>query len=799
VLEGANLAYCAPTSGGKTLCADALLAKRVVETGGKGLFIVPIVTLAEEKSKTLGEVFRAQKLLVEGYYRSKGAGFLDDDPNGGCDVAVCTIEKAYYLLNRVIEKRAMDKICIVVLDEAHMIDSQRGVFVEVILTKVRFLNPKCQIVCLSATMPNPNIFATWLGAQVYSTTFRPVPLTEYFVRGRSKVCLIERAGLPRPRVGTESVVTLPTIDLPKPTTPKAGQPSNRSQLGHVWKICRDAILARKSVLVFCPSKVLCLECAREAVTRIIGDIVLRPIVVFDEPAEIAEVRDKAVACLSKAAAGLDKDMCNMIQHGVAFHHAGLTDEERKQVEFAFRKGGVRLLFATSTLSIGVNLPTSIVIQMAFKMGMTQLDCATYMQMAGRAGRAGHDTSGTSYLFLAGHEEEAAQKVLEEGPRRLRSSLLSHPGSLSQLVLDAIGRAVVTSSESLLEYVRSSLAWASLDSDAERAILLALVEQEVQKLHKEKYFERNEAGQIVLLPLGIATSVTWLKPSEAQQILHDVDNAMSKGFVMLKTLLHAAFLLAPLDFGSHLTLLASSQNKSTETREQMCLRLCKASAEEQRVVCRVFGVEGVDAFKELEIRRMSPQDQNRLLRIFAGMIICDMLKEVELFEVARKYRVEDKDVEWVMEQASANAPQLVAFLQLLGPDHRRFAATFADIVPRLEQGVSPQLVSLMKIPKMNRLRARALYTSGITTAQELADAPLEKVRQVLVDCGPNQNRMNMIESATAKHQATFLEEKAAKSAIKRAREFLEEEKALATEDARTVALTRNRERRRSKAR
>ncbi len=810
VLEGANLAYSAPTSGGKTLCADVLLAKRVVEMGGKGLFIVPIVTLAEEKTKALRELFAEQKLLVEGYYRSRGAGFLDSDPNGGCDVAVCTIEKAFYLLNRVIEKKSIDKLAIVVLDEAHMIgDAPRGVFVEAILTKIHYLNPRCQIVCLSATMPNPNVFETWLGAKVFATTFRPVPLAEYFVRKRVHISRIERNGqVPAPpRICPEVVRTLPMVPMPKVSTPSSRPSKDKQpQLSHVWQICEEAILARKSVLIFCSSKLGCLDCALEALSRIYEDVKLRTAVALEELAKFVNVRDLAVASLSKTAAGLDANLCRMIQFGVAFHHAGLTDEERKQVEYAFRNGGVRLLFATSTLSIGVNLPASIVIQLSFKMGQAQLDCATYMQMAGRAGRAGHDASGTAYLFLPSQmEEDTASRVLQEGPRRLSSTLVTHAASLSQLIMDAIGRVVVTSKGQLYKYIRSTLAWCSLETETERNGLLARVDEQVRHLREQKYFDivgeeesAREKGEIVLLPLGIATSVTWMKPMEARAILGEVDNAMSRGFVMRGTLLHYTYLLAPLEFGSHLTLIASRDNRSTETREQKCLRFCKKFEANRIVLCRIFGVEGADAFKELEVAlsRVSKQNELVLQRVYAGLIVCDMMLEVELFDVAKKFCVEGKDVEWVMEQASANASQLQSFLELLGPDYHGLAAAFGEFIPRLEQGVSPELVSLMKIPKMNRLRARALFNSGIRMAEDLASAPVDKVIEVLLNCNPYKSRERAISGENVTRHAGFIEQKAARSAIKRAKQHLEDA-ALSSEEMRKMEISRSQERRKAR--
>ncbi|KAI1903803.1 hypothetical protein AGOR_G00030970 [Albula goreensis] len=104
VLEGKNLVYSAPTSAGKTFVSELLILKRVLETRRKALFILPFVSVAKEKMHYLQSVFQEAGLRVEGYMGSTSAA-------GGftmLDVAVCTIEKANGLINRLIEEDRMD-------------------------------------------------------------------------------------------------------------------------------------------------------------------------------------------------------------------------------------------------------------------------------------------------------------------------------------------------------------------------------------------------------------------------------------------------------------------------------------------------------------------------------------------------------------------------------------------------------------------------------------------------------------------------------------------------------------------
>ncbi|XP_077650870.1 DNA polymerase theta isoform X3 [Urocitellus parryii] len=104
VLEGKNLVYSAPTSAGKTLVAELLILKRVLEMRKKALFILPFVSVAKEKKYYLQSLFQEVGIKVDGYMGSTS-------PTGhfsSLDIAVCTIERANGLINRLIEENKMD-------------------------------------------------------------------------------------------------------------------------------------------------------------------------------------------------------------------------------------------------------------------------------------------------------------------------------------------------------------------------------------------------------------------------------------------------------------------------------------------------------------------------------------------------------------------------------------------------------------------------------------------------------------------------------------------------------------------
>jgi DNA polymerase theta len=115
------------------------MLKNVFETRRKAIMILPFVSIAKEKLKYL------QWLLSESFV--KADGFIgSSSPNGGfnsIDIAICTIEKANSLINRLIEDELFFELGTIVVDELHMVnDNSRGYILELILSKIKFLSMK---------------------------------------------------------------------------------------------------------------------------------------------------------------------------------------------------------------------------------------------------------------------------------------------------------------------------------------------------------------------------------------------------------------------------------------------------------------------------------------------------------------------------------------------------------------------------------------------------------------------------------------------------------------------------------
>lgn len=120
--------------------------------------------------------------------------------------------------------------------------------------------------------------------------------------------------------------------------------------------------------------------------------------------------------------GIDDDLSKTISYGVAFHHAGLTFDERDIIESAFSNRLIRVIVATSTLSSGVNLPAGRVIIRTPLFGGKPMSSLTYKQMIGRAGRMGKSAHGESILICTEANARIGKELIGATMKPLTSCL-----------------------------------------------------------------------------------------------------------------------------------------------------------------------------------------------------------------------------------------------------------------------------------------------------------------------------------------------------------------------------------------
>ena len=492
ILSGRNIVFSAPTSAGKTLIAELLALKCVLELRKKVLIILPFVSIAHEKSNYLQQILEPSGVKVGGFMGSQS-------PAGGfasVDIAICTIEKANSLVNRLLEENSTHQLGVVIVDELHMIgDHHRGYLLELLLTKLMFVHCKyqkvsthnlmasgpnndteqcfsqstsVQLIGMSATLPNLSTLANWLGAELYHTDFRPVPLKEMVKIG--------------PTIYTADFKKLEDIDQSE---------SAPGDEDNILLLCRERIFQGHSVLIFCPTKIWCENLSTTLAGALLGFVECR-----DEGGKpFLDVNSLTGICeqLRRTQVGLDRVLEQTIPKGIAFHHAGLTFEEREIIEGAFRRSQIKILIATSTLSSGVNLPARLVIIRTPFFQRSLIDILVYKQMVGRAGRKGVDEAGESILICKPKERSKVVNLLKSAPKPVRSCL-----GCSKDVTDGTGNGELAAMKrAILEVVSSGTATKMVEIEAYASCTLLFAELKEKASKSPKSPAKKDPTKILL--------------------------------------------------------------------------------------------------------------------------------------------------------------------------------------------------------------------------------------------------------------------------------------------------------------
>lgn len=467
VLTGRNVIYSAPTSSGKTLVAELLCLKCILERRKKVLIVLPFVSIVHEKVNHLKNMFEMVGIKVGGFMGNHA-------PQGGLpsiDIAVCTIEKANSLVNHLMEEgkdendgSGINQVGVVVVDELHMVgDRYRGYLLELLLTKllhatkkasINQSNASCgiranghhiQLIGMSASLPNLKTLAQWLDSAHYTTHYRPVPLKEMIKIGNE----LYDSGL-------SDVIS---------TFPREGKTGNEDEEDLVC-ICRERLLSGHSVLIFCPTKDWCEKLSLNLARRQLMTGFCTGLTGVCEQLRHTQV-------------GLDPVLARTVPAGVAFHHAGLTLDEREIIESAYRNTLIKILICTSTLSSGVNLPARLVVIRTPFFQQSLMDVQSYRQMIGRAGRKGIDEEGESILFCKPSDRMKVKSLLSSTSRPVKSCLYMSPTAssfsssshnkdpLNRAVLEVVVNGMILCYDDIILYLSCTLLCVELVDEEKR--------------------------------------------------------------------------------------------------------------------------------------------------------------------------------------------------------------------------------------------------------------------------------------------------------------------------------------------
>ncbi|KAH8407953.1 hypothetical protein KR222_005001, partial [Zaprionus bogoriensis] len=712
LFEHANLVYSAPTSAGKTLVSEILLLKTVLERHKKVLLILPFISVVREK------MFYLQDLLTPAGYRVEGF-FGGYTPPGGFEaihVAICTIEKANSIVNKLLEQGKLDELGTVVVDEVHLIsDPGRGYILELLLAKILYMSRRnalqIQVVTMSATLANVQLLQHWLHAELYVTDYRPVALQEMI------------------KVGSK--IYDQQLHFLRDISSFCEVPVLANDGDHVAQLCIETLLEGCSVVVFCPSKDWCENLAVQLATA------MHTLLKADDSSSVArklraqldtEAIEEVKRQLREIPTGLDAVMSKALTYACAFHHAGLTTEERDIVEASFKAGALKVIVATSTLSSGVNLPARRVLIRSPLFGGKQMSSLTYRQMIGRAGRTGKDTLGESILICSESNARVGRELVTAQLKPI-SSCLDMDGSthLKRALLEVISSGVASSRQDIDSFVsctllsaQSSLQQKQQQQDQEEDAhyvsdaLDFLVEYEFVRLQTD---EETELQQYVATRLGSACLASSMPPSDGLILFAELQK--SRRCFVLESELHAVYLVTPYSVCYQLQ----------ELDWLLYLDMWEKLSPAMRRVGELVGVK--ESFLVRAMRGQTKQDYKLMQihkRFYTALALQELVNETPINVVAHKFKCQRGMLQSLQQMASTFAGIVTAFCNSLQwPTLSLIVSQFKD---RLYFGIHRDLIDLMRLPDLTHKRARALHDAGITNLVELAGADVLALEQLL---------------------------------------------------------------------
>ena len=417
--RGDNVLVAAPTGAGKTLIAEYAIDQAMAR-GRQIVYTAPIKALSNQKFRDFSAKYPDR------------VGILTGDVSINYR-APCMIMTTEIFRNTLLDDPdRLAHVDYVIFDEFHFInDAERGTVWE---ESVIFAPAPIRFICLSATMPNVGQIAGWMRdvrgspVQVVVEEHRPVPLEH--------ALWLDGYGL-RDLAGFEALMH----DLARGRR-RSYNPALDAEalLDHV------EAEGRMPCLYFCFNRRLCeVHAEANASRELLGEGERREVVrLYDELCERFGVAGEIGAL----------HLRELVRHGVAYHHAGILPTLKEVVERLFTSGLIKLLFATETFALGINMPAAtVVLDSVAKFHGTHfgyLRARHYQQMAGRAGRRGMDPVGYVYARVDVNEATAdgVRHVVAGRPERIESqfnlsyaTILSLYGRLRERLYEVCDRSL----------------------------------------------------------------------------------------------------------------------------------------------------------------------------------------------------------------------------------------------------------------------------------------------------------------------------------------------------------------------
>ncbi|KAE9381757.1 DEAD/DEAH box helicase [Stipitochalara longipes BDJ] len=712
--------------------------------GKKAILVLPYVALVQEKMRWLRKVIEGivkkpaspfhheqrsnswrkrgdeDSIRVAGFFGgSKSRATWDD-----MDIAVCTIEKANSLVNTAIDDLSIGRLGVVVMDEMHMIDDEsRGYILELIATKLLSLEQGVQIIGMSATLNNAELLAKWLdNAKFYVSRYRPVPIEEYLVFDNVVYPASSTSRFYKTATQLNAQSQKPSQSKPDPSrliTQSSSKELNNALVNAVVALSNETARAGYGALVFCSSRPGC-----EKDAMLISQVLPSA---EEIDSSTAEKRRELLNDLRSTATGLDLILEKTIPTGVAFHHAGLTTEERDTIATAYDHGVIKVIVATCSLAAGINLPARRVILHGARMGADMVGPSMLRQMRGRAGRKGKDEVGETYLCCQKSDLEAVAELMEADIPSVESCLLPGKRGIKRALLEVIAIRLARSNDSIDDYIRRTLLFHSIDHSE----LAEMVLSTVQELKETGLIEESIGSGYSATPLGQAIVASSLTPEDGLFVHRELRKAL--GAFVMDGEMHVLYSFTPVQ-AAHGDINWQIFRKELDRLDESNLRVLEFVGLKPLIINKMAqgGSMKESTAQEIEIALI-------YRRFYAALQLRDLCNEMPVHAVARKYDISRGIVQNLAQTCHGFAAGMIKFCERM--NWGALAAVLDHFSDRLKAGAKSDLLALAKITYIKSRTARIFWENGFKNIAAVAAADVKDIMPVLLLAQPKKPRLS----------------------------------------------------------
>lgn len=529
-----------------------------------------------------------------------------------------------------------------------------------------------------------------------------------------------------------------------------------SDIDGVKSLVIETVISRKSVMLFCSTKKQC---------EIMSNQLASAIASMSNQSNSKNIphkveRSMIIEELMRCPVGICPTLLNSIPQGVAYHHSGLTLDERKIVEKGYRLGHIIVLCATSTLSAGVNLPAHRVIIKDAKIGNSPMTISTFRQMCGRAGRMGLDTEGEAILMIPSNKSSSSSSSIEFAGRLINGEITplktslheGKGGGIEKLILEMISCRKITSYDQIPEFIRCTLFSVQHPNTEVHQLTMNAI-----KFLRDKKFIRDEGnGQISSSQLGRAATLSGLSPKEALAVFPALCDANHMKLILKGGGLHLVFLVTPP---------ATFIEPNWDNYEKIIDTLIKTNPEAQDIIdflkvdrCKLIEYKlhhprhgsfqaNSSACTSTSTSSESSSSSERSTtevfyrRLYSALILFSMIQEVPIVEVLHQMSGGSRDIskrgelQQLQKDASSFCRMTVTFCEKL--NWTLLSSCLEIYSDRLSHGVRDELLPLVRLGsiEMPSIRARKFYEKGIKTPLDIVQAGKAKILEILISTMP----------------------------------------------------------------